>query len=65
MKCYLCGRMCDHNIYGLCRECLENMWKNNDLVHILGLLKQAAVFCPVWLRKRIEKVIMPNVKLDP
>jgi hypothetical protein len=65
MKCYLCGRFCDKAADGLCPECIQRMNDNNQRVHILGLLKQAAQFCPVRLREEIEKVIMPNVKLDP
>jgi len=57
MYCILCGRICDYEPGGFCTDCILLISQNNLRVAILSLLDEAAEFCPVHLRERIEKVL--------
>ena len=57
MICYLCGRICDTNVYGLCVDCIALIRRNNERVEMLSLLNEAQEFCPLPLRERIEKIL--------
>ncbi len=57
MFCILCGRVADYHPGGFCSECVELLKRNNERVMFLAILTEAAEFCPVHLRERIEKIL--------
>lgn len=57
MLCILCGRICDYDAGGFCLECVDLLNRNNQKVALLALLAEAAQYCPVHVRERIEKIL--------
>ena len=59
MTCIECGFLCDHHPSGFCETCRWEIYRNNERVMHLALLKEAMEFCPVRLREKIENVVLP------
>ena len=59
MKCIECGFLCDHHPSGFCEVCRWEIYRNNERVMLLALLKEAMEHCPVRLREKIENVVLP------
>jgi hypothetical protein len=65
MLCYICGRICDPTPRGLCVDCEREIALNDERVMMTALLDAAQVYCPVWLREKIENVLHRVNKKEP
>jgi len=55
--CYICNRLTVDN--ELCPICRQEIDRNNERVYLLSLLADAIKYpLPVYLRERIEKVLV-------